>query len=313
MFMKERVAPEMLESLPRLLHRLPKGHAAYELAANDRYKMKAGFGGEQHVDNVIRQARWREPIHAIGDLQLADRSCQIDTVLLTPYFAVILEVKNYTGTLSFDEKSFHMKQQTRDGQFMGFNSSITQAWNAQEELKSLFEQLAVSLSVYDCVVLPYPTTLIEQTPVEVPFVYGYSLKRFISSLPRTGSPLSPEEMARVGQLLIECHRPFSKKNFQEWYRFSSPDLKRGVLCGVCGLRGVKQSQRMFFCDNCQMPVSDGYARGLADWFDFVSPQISSVQCREFLGLKDAHAVRYLMAKMQIARRGNARGIRYYRE
>ncbi|HSP21186.1 MAG TPA: hypothetical protein VLQ20_02550, partial [Planococcus sp. (in: firmicutes)] len=139
------------------------------------------------------------------------------------------------------------------------------------------------------------------------------LKRFISSLPRTDSPMPPEEMARIGQLLIDRHRPFSKKNFQEWYRFSIADLKKGVLCSVCGSCCSKPSQRVFFCDFCKLPAGDGYARALADWFDFVAPEISSAQCREFLGLKDKYAVRYLMDKMGVSRRGNARGVRYYRE
>lgn len=312
MFLKERVEPEFLESLPRLLHRLPRNHEAYELVMLDRYKIKAGFGGEQHVDTILRQSRWREPVHVIGDLQLADPFCQIDTVVVTPYFALILEVKNYSGTLSFDEKSLHLKQATRDGKLLGYNSPITQVWNAQEELKVLFEQLAVPLPVHACVVLPYATTLIEQAPAEMPVIYGYSLKRFISTLPRTGSPMPPEKMALVGQLLIDHHRPVSKKNFQEWYRFSAADLKKGVLCGICGQSCSKKSQRVFYCDRCKLPSEDGYARALADWFDFVAPEISNAECRDFLGLKDKYAVRYLMEKLGLMRRGNARGTRYYR-
>lgn len=313
MFLKERGAPELLTSLPRLLHRLPKGHSSYELVMSDHYKIKAGFGGEQQVDQLLRKGRWREPVLIIGDLQLDRSFCQMDTVILTSHFALVLEVKNYSGTLSFDEKSFHMKQETREGKLLGYNSPITQAWNAQAELQVLFEELAVSLPVYACVVLPYATTLIENGPAELPVVYGYSLKRFISTLPRTDSPLSSEEMARVGQLLVERHTTFSTKNFQEWYRYSAADLKKGVLCSICGLRCVKSSQRTLFCDGCKMPSGDGYAHALADWFDFVAPEISSAQCREFLGLKDKYAVRYLIGKMGYVRRGNGRGCRYYRE
>lgn len=183
MFLKERVSPDLLESLPRLLHRLSKRHAAYETVALDYYKVKAGFGGEQRVDQILRQSRWRDRIAVIGDLQLADPFCQIDTVILTPHFVLVLEVKNFSGTLSFDEKSYHMKQRTRDGKLLGFNSPVTQAWNAQEEVKILLEEFGILLPVYTCVVLPYSSTLIEDAPVEVPVIYGNSLKRFIYNLP----------------------------------------------------------------------------------------------------------------------------------
>ncbi|MDN3451564.1 nuclease-related domain-containing protein [Planococcus sp. APC 3906] len=312
MFMKERFAPELLESLPRLMQRLPRNHAAYVAVEQDHYNTRAGFGGEQQVDHLLRRAKWREPLLAIGDLQLAAQLCQIDTIVVTPHFALVLEVKNFSGTLSFDEKSLHMKQETRDGKVAGYNSPITQALNAQEEVNDIFEECAVSLPVFACVVLPYSTTLIDQAPTAVPVIYGYSLKRFISTLPRTDSPLSPEEMAHVSQLLIDRHNPFSTKNFQEWYRFSLADLKKGVLCVVCGSRCSKASQRMFFCSVCKLPVRDGYARALADWFDFAAPEITNAQCREFLGLKDKYAARYVLDRLGLGRRGTGRGVRYYR-
>ncbi|MBX0313273.1 nuclease-related domain-containing protein [Planococcus glaciei] len=167
MFLKERTAPPLLESLPRLMHRLPKSHMSYEDVVSDHYKVRAGFGGEQHVDGLLQRMRWRDPVIALADFQLLNRFCQMDTVLLMPHGTVILEVKNYSGTLSFDEQSYHMTQETRDGNFLGFNSPVTYAWNAREELQHLFEHLSISLPVYAVVVLPYSSTLIEGAPKEV--------------------------------------------------------------------------------------------------------------------------------------------------
>lgn len=302
MFLKERQAPALLQRLPRLLHRLPKDHPAYELAMADQYKIRAGFGGEQHVDRLLRETTWREPIVFICDLQLVDPFCQIDTVMLTPHFALILEVKNYSGTLSFDETSFHLKQETRDGKKLGFNSPVTQVWNAQAELAILLGQLGVALPVHACIVLPYPTTLLEKAPAEMPVIYAYSLKRFLSTLPRTGSPLSSDDMALVGQHLLARHKPYTRKNFPEWYRYSPADLKKGVLCAVCGAHGVKLSQRLFYCNLCRSPIHDGHERALADWFEFASPDISTAQLCAYLGLTNKYAVRYLVRKLGLVRR-----------
>lgn len=312
-FLKERTAPHLLESLPRLMYRLPKKHLSYEDVVSDHYKVRAGFGGEQHVDRLLKRMRWPEPPVVIADLQLSERFCQIDTVVLTPHFAMILEVKNYSGTLSFDEDSLHMTQRTRDGKFFGFNSPVTQAWNAREELLDLFRRLSVSLPVYTAVVLPYSSTLIERAPKEIPVIYGYSLNRFLSTLPRTGRPMPPEELARVGQLLIDRHTPFPKTDYSHVYQFELKDLKTGVLCDACGSPCMRQSERTHFCVRCQLVVLDGYSRVLDDWFEFVTPEITNRQCREFLGLKDKYAARYLLQKLGFASRGASVQRIYWKE
>lgn len=313
MFLKERTAPDLLDTLPRLMQRLPKGHPGWEDVFSDHYKIRAGFGGEKHVDRLLRRMRGHEAGFVIADLQLRERFCQMDTVLLMPYGAVVLEVKNYSGTLSFDEDSLHMTQKTRDGKFFGFNSPVTQAWNAREELLRLFEELAVSLPVYAAVVLPYSSTLIERAPKEIPVIYGYSLNRFLSNLPRTGRPMPPEELARVGQFLIDCHTPFPKTDYSHVYKYEVKDLKKGVLCGSCGSCCVRQSQRTYFCVPCQSAVLEGYARAMDDWFEFVAPEITNRQCREFLGLKDKYAARYLLQKLGFASRGASVQRIYWKE
>ncbi|MDN7241726.1 nuclease-related domain-containing protein [Planococcus sp. N028] len=306
MFMKERMEPDLLSCLPRLMHRLPKSHRSWEDVVQDHYKVKAGFGGEQQVDSILKRARF--PYVAIADLQLAGRFCQIDLVLLTPAFALVLEVKNFSGLLSFDEKSYHMKQETRDGKILGYNSPVTQAWNAREELKVLFDWLGIELPVYTAIVLPYSSTLIEKAPSDIPVIYGYSLNHFISRLPQTGQLKSLSELEAIGQLLIDHHSLFPKTDYSKLYSYDIEQLKKGVLC-VCGASCQKLSQRTFVCHSCGMKNSDGYERALEDWFEFASPEITNAQVREYLGLKDKYAAGYLMRKMGFCM---SKGSRIYR-
>lgn len=303
MFKKIRSAPDLLEQLPRLMHRLPQ----VEAIGDDHYKIRAGFGGEERVDEILLRSRFASPVSLIGDLQLADRFCQIDTIVVTEHFLLILEVKNFSGTLSFNEDRFHLEQTTREGNKNGYNSPVTQVWNAREELLAILSQASISCPVYGAIVLPYPSTLIDRMPSEFPVVYGYSLNRFISTLPRTGRTISPDETA---QLLIDQHQPFPKMDFQEVYKYDPRRIKKGVLCGKCGGACQKVSERLLLCRSCKQPVEDGYARALQDWFDFVAPEITNAQCREFLGLKDKHAANYLLKKMDFLSYGASHQTKY---
>lgn len=303
MFLKMRSEPLLLDQLPRLMHRF----TGLDAVADDHYKVRAGFGGEEHVDKILLRSR----LHAVlvGDLQLADRLCQIDTLVVTNHFVLILEVKNFSGMLTFHEDRFQMVQTTREGNRFGYNSPVTQVWNAREELRAILSEAGIPLPVYGAIVLPYSSTLIDRMPGEFPVVYGYSLNRFISTLPRTGRTLPPKETA---QLLISHHQPFPKMDFQEVYKYDPRRIKRGVLCPLCGRTCERRSERMHVCRSCNAPVDDGYRRALDDWFDFVSPEISNTECREFLGLKDKHAAKYLLNRLELRKKGNVRSTCYYR-
>lgn len=312
MFMKKRMAPAALEKLPRLLRRLPETHPSWQSIYRDHYRIQAGFGGEQTVDRLLERMRWKDEPIIICDLHLKERLCQVDTVVLTPYYALVLEVKNYSGTLTFNEESFHLEQLTRDGKRIGFNSPATQAWNVREEIKILFESQNISLPVFTAIVLPYSSTLIDQPPAEIPVVYGYSLSRFIAKLSRTRKPLPHEELTRIGQFLIGQHSPFFQKPYHKLYSFEAHHLKKGILCESCGAACTKKSARHFSCKKCLMKTVNGYESALHDWFDFASSTITNAQCRDFLGLKDKYAANYLLRKMNLSSTGASNQVYYSR-
>lgn len=300
MFIKERISPIELEVLPRLMHRLPHSHKSCPDVEKTHYMIKAGHGGEIEVDRLLKQMRWKECLF-ISDLQLSEAYCQMDTIVLTPYFALILEVKNYSGTLIFDEESMHMRQITKQGQEIGYRSPVTQVWNAREELLVLFEEMGVSLPVYAAIVLPYPTTLVENIPKTFPVIYGHSLNRFIFTLPRNGQPLPNEELLRIGELLIKQHSPFSEKNYPQTFKYHSSELKKGILCRQCGAIGSRHSARTYHCSICQVKISDGPRHALDDWFALVSPTITNRQCQDFLLLHNKNAARHVLLRAELKR------------
>lgn len=300
MFIKERVPPIELELLPRLMHRLPHSHKSWPDVEKTHYMIKAGYGGEIEVDRLLKRTRWKECLY-IGDLQLKEAYCQMDTIVLTPYFAVILEVKNYSGTLVFDEESMHMRQITKQGQEFGYRSPVTQVWNVREELLVLFEEMGISLPVFAAIVLPYPTTLVENIPNTVPIIYGHSLNRFIFTLPRTGQPLPNEELLRIGELLIKQHSPFNKKNYPQTFKYLPAELKKGILCRQCGALSNRHSSRTYHCSICQVKITDGFRHALDDWFALASPTISNRQCQDFLMLHNKNAARHILMRAELKR------------
>lgn len=311
MFIKERIEPIELEWLPRLMHRLPRHHKSWKEVEKAHYMMRAGYGGEIEVDRLLKRLRWKECLF-IGDLQLSEAYCQMDTIVLTPFFALILEVKNYSGTLIFDEESMHMRQITRQGQEFGYNSPVTQAWNAREELLILFEEMGIALPVYAAIVLPYSTTLVENIPKVFPVIYGHSLNRFISTLPQNGQPLPDEELLRIGQHLTAKHSPFTKKNYPYTFKYHPAELKKGILCRQCGLLSSQISIRTHYCLNCKLKIMDGFRQTLDEWFAIASPTITNSQCREFLMLRNKNAAHHILTHAALERTRERGQFLYYK-
>ncbi|MGI2327677.1 nuclease-related domain-containing protein [Planococcus sp. YIM B11945] len=309
MILKRREKPYLLETLPRLLQRIPERHASWKKVEQELYRVKMGYEGEVSIDQRLRKMRGKTEAAIICDFQFQTevRGCQIDTLVLTPHYALVLEVKNFNGTLKFNEETFHLEQTFGDGQPNGYHSPISQVLGACEELEVLFQRLHIALPVFPVIVLPNAATLVVQAPVNVPIVYGQSLNRFISNIPRNSEPINA---ASAGRRLLEHHVPFPKIDYAQKFQFNKDDLKTGVLCGICGAQAKKVSERVYGCAVCQVKFKDGRERALQDWFEFISPEISNEQCRAFLRLKDKHAARYLLKKMKLTRRGCSRGTVY---
>lgn len=69
---------------------------------------------------------------------------QIDTLILSAKFALILEVKNFSGTLFFDPQFKQMIQTTLNGEERGYPHPIEQANLQAEELKGYQNEELIS-------------------------------------------------------------------------------------------------------------------------------------------------------------------------
>src|SRR5699024_10706048 len=104
--------------------------------------------------------------------------CQIDTLVFTPSYVLLLEIKNYSGTLVFNGKSYQMTRITREGLEQGFDSPISQLRRATRVTEDLLARFQLPLPIHHALVLPYAKTIVKGT-VDVPIVFAKSLSHFI--------------------------------------------------------------------------------------------------------------------------------------
>jgi hypothetical protein len=126
LIIKKRISPPRIKKEEALLRRLPKNHEKWREILQNLKKVRTGFKGEQELDYHLEFLP-EDEYDILRDLRipLDQRTFQMDTLVLSPHFALIIESKNIFGTLYFDDIS---KQVFRafEGKKEGFPNPIQQ-------------------------------------------------------------------------------------------------------------------------------------------------------------------------------------------
>lgn len=137
MIMKERGIPLAIQTLEALARRLPLYHPSYEIIKSNLAKDKAGLRGEQSLDYYLQELD-QESLGIFHDIRLTSSNYpfQMDTLILTNHFALIIEVKNISGTLHFDQRFNQLIRVSQDGREEGFPDPFSQVSQQQNGSKT---------------------------------------------------------------------------------------------------------------------------------------------------------------------------------
>jgi hypothetical protein len=140
MIKKERQIPLKIRKLQKLLRRLPKIHPKRTQIEDELAKRMAGFKGEQSIDYYLSFLPSSNYFIFHG-LRLPNEPhyFQLDTLIISPYFILILEVKNISGILYFDDK-FNQLIRSINGNEEVFPDPISQVQRQQKQFQDLIQE-----------------------------------------------------------------------------------------------------------------------------------------------------------------------------
>ena len=172
-----------------LLRRLPKTHDQYSTFQEELSRLDAGIAGETRVAREMLDIPYNY-------IWLKNYQCfspqntphQIDFIILSPHFAVVLEVKNISGNLYFQPESKEFYRVRNDGQIDYFRSPFDQAIRHQQLLEQLFEMWNTPLPVTYAVVNTNTNSRIGTTFEGLPIFHISYLRVFLKQLMENSSP-----------------------------------------------------------------------------------------------------------------------------
>lgn len=308
-----RRKPELLKSLPRLLARLHPTSPTFKEITDQLYRIRAGYAGEVKVDKYLEAIDFPEPVHIFTDLQLPINpkfAIQIDTLILTPAFALILEIKNIAGTLTYISNPPHFECTYEDKKSVVIDCPIMQVNNNRTALDQWFQNKGFPVQSTGMIVMASSKTLVKNAPPEMPIMYGKHLPYYFRTK-EIGQPiLTNRQYNSLVEKLSQEQKLFNPYPLIERYNIDPSFIHKGILCNICNGKLHRSNHKVWTCPACEQEAEQPFVDGLRDWFLLMKRTISNEECREFLLLKDKYAANYVLKKMQLTRMGRSRASIY---
>lgn len=240
------------------------------------------------------------PVHILNDVSLSSSALfQIDTLILTPEFAMICEVKNIAGELSIIKNPPQLLRTADNGQVSGFPSPIAQLKNTCQLFEDWLTARSIDLPVVGSVVLAYPKQRLSIFTTDVPVLFPSMIPQHIRSLYKQEPLLSPEELEGLADRVAKEHRPYVPKPISISYSINPKDFRTGVLCPSCDSFGMKKSGRFWICPFCKARSKTAHLNAIHDWFHLFEGPLTNEECRRFCQLHCSQFTRRTLLGMKL--------------
>lgn len=298
----------LLEGLGAATRRLPQE----EKSLQAKYSaIKAGFGGEQQLDRVFENYSFPMNYRVLHDLSLiSSTNFQIDTLFITPSYALLFEVKNIAGKLKIIDNPPQLLRTLESGEVRGFNSPVTQVQSNCELLRDWFHSRNISLPIYGAVVLAYSKQRIELLDMTIPFLFPNAVPTYIRNLPTTPQLLGDEVFTRLTSELVASHRTFIPPPICSTYPYLRDEIIPGVACPSCGFLGMKKYMKGWRCLACNGTSVDAHKQAIREWFLLFGGKMTNKDCREFLCIENRQTAYRLLQSMDLLIQGANRNRSY---
>ncbi|MFS0690156.1 NERD domain-containing protein [Sporosarcina sp. 179-K 8C2 HS] len=293
------------------MRRLPSHHEAIPSLRSKHAAVQAGFGGEQELDKIFESYSFTMKHGIFHDLSLASSTYfQVDTLFITPWYAVLFEVKNIAGELTVTENPPQLIRVLDSGQVNGFKSPIAQLESNCELFHDWLYSRNLTLQVYGSVVLAYARQRIEVFDTNIPILFPSAVPTFIRKLPTTSPMLDDVTFADLLSQLGSSHRDFIPSPICETYSIPRSDIRTGVICPGCGFIGMERHSRSWHCKACGLAEREAHKQAIRDWFLLFGGKMSNKDCREFLQIERQQTANRILRGMGLHSEGANRNRTY---
>lgn len=317
MIEKERKKPLKIMNLEVLQGRVPPAYLKRPYIEAELGKALAGWRGEQAIDYYLSFLPKENNIF-IHDLRLEDsegRFFQIDTLLLSQKYHIIIEVKNMAGTLYFNNDPQQLIQTTNSGEKgeKAYPCPILQVERQQLQLQNFLKKLRVpQVPILFLIVISHTNTIIKFAETfkraKQCVIQSAAIPQKVTAIDETfkDDTLTQKEVKKIARLLVK-HDQVSNPDYLKRYDISPNDLLTGVHCPKCRQLPMQRKHGKWLCLSCQHSSKDAHIAALHDYFLLVNTTITNQQLRDFLHLSSISVATKMLSSLSLKKAGHYKG------
>ncbi|WP_064092384.1 nuclease-related domain-containing protein [Rossellomorea aquimaris] len=311
MIIKNRKIPLSILYNQALIRRISPDSIHLPQIQADLLKLWAGYHGECKVDRHLSTID-NPDLFILNDLCLPIGSTffQIDSLILSKSFSVIIEVKNIAGVLEIGGE-FEQLSRTINGETTGFTNPLSQAKRYKIHLLHWMKMKKIPmLPVEYLVVFTNSSSILNSMKNS-----QNNLKRIIRvenlvptfmSLQQKYSivHLINKQLKRLTNLLNKSHIQYPNNMTEE-------KIIKGVQCTSCLEFSMIRNQSSWFCPNCEIYDKKAHEQAIYDYLLLKHPTINNKKAREFLRVDSPKVIHRLLNNMNLASRGEKKARVYF--
>ena len=314
---KDHDPPQHLHKLNLLLNRLPSNHLCIE-EINEQIAMhQAGISGEKSLNFPLSFLDDKRFL-IYHDLRLFDgvHYFQIDTLVVTQHYLLILEVKNISGTLMFDP-AFNQLIRISDTKEEAFPNPLTQVERQRSQLRALLQKINIPEVPIETLIVVANRRAVLKATEEVQFISSKVIRN--EYLPTKvklldkqygEERLTVKEVRKIGRTLVKLHEPLDRDVLKR-FSISQDELIVGVACPACARLAMLRLHGRWFCERCGTYSRNAHLKALQDYALLVSREITNQEARRFLRMDSVSATSKMLRAMNLPCEGIKKGRKYF--
>ena len=308
---KTRNEPIILESLRAAISRLDPTHEKHEMLKSQYSSRFGGLAGEEKVDQIFQNYKFSMNHRIFNGISLtSSTNFQIDSLFITPSYAIVIETKNLAGSIKVKNNPPQLIQTLDNGDIRSYVSPVLQVQSNMELLQDWFHSRNISLPIYGVVILAFPKKDVELFDTDIQFLYPAGIPSYIRSLPTTPHLLDEKNFSLLIDDLTHSDKEYIPKPICTTYSIKKSDIFTGVACPSCCFLGMSKYKGGWRCPACTQKSSQAHVQAIRDWFLLFGDKITNRECREFLNITQPHAATRILKSMEMHTEGEKRNRTY---
>lgn len=230
--------------------------------------------------------------------------------MITPYFCVIFEVKNISGTLHFDEQH-HQLIRTLNEKEECFADPILQVKYQQARLQNwLKNHNFPHVPIGSLVVISNPASIIKASS-KVNVIHTLTIPIKIEELQgkHRDEKLTLKDLRKLTSFLLKKNETHDA-NILDSYKIKEGELLKGIHCPNCFAIPMIRHKKRWQCTDCNFISKNVYQQSLQDYVLLIDFTITNKQFREFLLIPSRITATNILQSLNLSQTGKTKGIKY---